>query len=244
MTKKAPATRGARTTHPSRDRAPTGRTRPRRWVLPGMLAAAAVAAIAIVAAGALARSPGAAASGASTSASAGSEVAPVLGRAGAPVELAEYGDFQCTSCDAFFGVVEPRIKATYIDTGKVRLVWHDFPWIGKESLDAANAARCAGDQGRFWDYHDVLYRGQGAENSGAFSKTRLESLGSTLGLDATRFDACVETGTHLAAVEADLGAATAHGFPGTPTFLIGGQRIVGAQPFAVFAQAIDAALGK
>jgi protein-disulfide isomerase len=160
------------------------------------------------------------------------------------VLLAEYGDYQCTTCEAFFTSVEPQLTSAYIDTGKVRLAWHDFPWIGQESLDAANAARCAGDQGKFWPYHDLLYRSQGGENSGAFAAARLKALGAQLGLDAASFDACVDGGTHRAAVAADLADATARGFNGTPTFLLGTQRIVGAQPFPVFAAAIDAALAK
>ena len=212
-----------------------------RWALPGVLAVAALSAAAILVSGAGKGSPAAGAT-ASTGASA-ADTRPVLGASGAPVLLAEYGDFQCTSCEAFFTSVEPQIRAAYIDTGKVRLAWHDFPWIGQESKDAANAARCAGDQGKFWPYHDLLYRSQGGENSGAFAVARLKAFGAQLGLDATAFNACVDGKSHAAAVAADFADAGAKGFNGTPTFLIGTQRIVGAQPFTVFAAAIDAALG-
>lgn len=220
----------------------------RRWVLPAMLGAAALAIVAIVVLGGAGKPPASTAAPVTSAASGGAGVtgpsALTLGQPTATVQLDEYGDFQCTSCESFFQGTEPQLKSAYIDTGRVRLVWHDFPWIGQESLDAANAARCAADQGRFWDYHDLLYRSQGGENSGAFSVANLKAFGAKLGLDATAFNACVDGNTHLAQVKADLATAAASGFPGTPTFLLGGQKIIGAQPFATFAKALDAALAK
>ncbi len=169
-------------------------------------------------------------------------VRPVLGKASAPVVLRAFEDFQCPSCGAYFRGIEPQIRTMYIDTGKVRLEWHDFPWIGPESRDAANAARCAGAQGQFWAYHDLLYQNQGGENSGAFSKDRLKAFGRDLGLDAATFDRCVDDGTFSSAVQADFADVRSQGFSGTPTFLIGSQRIVGAQSFETFKAAIDTAL--
>lgn len=206
----------------------------RKWALPGVLGVAVVVVVAIFAFS----------GGGTSTAAAGAVTArrPVLGAAAAPVVIREYGDFQCTSCGAFFRGIEPQIRAAYIDTGKVRLEWHDFAWIGDESRDAANAARCAGDQGKFWEFHDLLYRSQSGENQGAFSKDRLKAFGANLGLDAASFDGCVDGGTHAGAVQADFSDVRSKGFNGTPTFLIGTQRIVGAQPFEVFQAAIDAEL--
>lgn len=169
---------------------------------------------------------------------------PALGASTAVVVIHEYGDFQCPSCGAFARSIEPQVRAAYIDTGKARLVWHDFAWIGAESRDAANAARCAGDQGKFWEYHDLLYANQSGENAGAFSKDRLKGFGASVGLEPTAFHACVDAGTYAAAVQADFADVRQKGFNGTPTFVIGNQRIVGAQPFEAFAAAIDAALAK
>ena len=170
-------------------------------------------------------------------------VRPVLGQATAPIVIHEYGDFQCPSCGAFARLTEPKIRSAYIDTGKVRLVWHDFAWIGGESREAANAARCAGDQSRFWEFHDLLYSSQNGENQGAFSRDRLKAMGLALHLDATPFDACIDAGTYASAVAADFADVRSKGFNGTPTFLIGNQRLVGAQPFEVFANLIDGQLG-
>ena len=156
--------------------------------------------------------------------------------------IREYGDFQCPSCGAFFRAIEPQIRDAYIETGKARLEWHDFAWIGPESRDAANAARCAQAQDRFWDYHDLLYAMQAGENTGAFSKERLKAFGRDLGLDPVTFDACVDNNTYAGAVQADFGQVRSLGFTGTPTFVIGSRRVVGAQPFEVFAAAIEAEL--
>lgn len=169
--------------------------------------------------------------------------APVLGDPAAPVVIREYGDFQCPSCGAFFRAIEPRIREAYIATGKARLEWHDFVWIGPESRDAANAARCAQSQDQFWEFHDLLYTRQGGENSGAFSKPRLKGFAAELGLDAQSFDACVDGDRYAGAVQTDFGRVRELGLTGTPTFVIGSRRVVGAQTFEVFAAAIDAELG-
>jgi len=166
---------------------------------------------------------------------------PALGEAFAQVVIHEYADFQCPSCGAFARSIEPQIRAAYIDTGIARLVWHDFAWIGQESRDAANAARCAGDQGKFWEFHDALYQNQAGENAGAFSKDRLKAFGDGLGLEPEAFHGCVDAGTYSNAVQADFADVRQSGFNGTPTFVIGDQRIVGAQAFEVFAGAIEAA---
>jgi protein-disulfide isomerase len=179
------------------------------------------------------------------SSSAGSQLPatrPVLGSADAAIVIREYGDFQCPSCGAFARQIEPQIRAAYIDTGIARLEWHDFAWIGRESRDAANAARCAGDQGAFWEYHDVLYRSQAGENQGAFSKERLKDLGERLDLEPVAFGACVDGDSHADAVARDMADVRERGFNATPTFLVGDQRIVGAQPFEVFEAAIEAQL--
>jgi protein-disulfide isomerase len=170
-------------------------------------------------------------------------IRPVMGAADAPIVIREYADFQCPACGAFARHIEPQIRAAYVDTGIVRFEWHDFAWIGRESRDAANAARCAGDQGRFWEYHDVLYHNQAGENHGAFSKERLKDFGEGLDLEPGAFAACIDGDRHAAAVQRDMGDVRAQGFNATPTFLVGDQRIVGAQPFEVFRAAIEAQLG-
>ncbi len=206
---------------------PLSRLRP--FILPAILAAAGLAVVWIGVFG-------------STETGVREQPPPVLGDAAAPVTMVEYGDFQCPSCGAFFRSIEPQLRAEYIDTGRVRLEWHDFAWIGPESRDAANAARCAADQGRFWEYHDLLYRNQAGENTGTFSKDRLKLLGVSAGLETAPFERCVDDGTFAGTVAADTAEVRSLGLRGTPTFIIGGQQIVGAQPIETFRAALDAAL--
>lgn len=205
----------------------------RRWVFPATFAIAGAALAIVVFVNGIAESPAPAVASAPR---------PTLGEASATVVLRWYSDYQCPACRAFGRNILPQIQKAYIDTGRIRLEYYDFQVIGPESRDAANAARCAGAQGSYWPYHELLYANQAGENAGAFTRDRLKAFGRELGLDPATFDRCVDDETFAFAVQADLADARKRGFTATPTFLIGDQRIVGAQPFEVFAAAIDAAL--
>jgi protein-disulfide isomerase len=126
--------------------------------------------------------------------------------------------------------VEPELVQRYIDDGTLRLEWHDFPFLGEESRSAAVAARAAQEQGKFWEYHDILYQNQSGENSGAFSEENLISFAQEAGLDVER-------------VEKDFREAQDAGIQGTPSFNVNGQVIVGAQPLETFARVIEAKAG-
>jgi len=122
--------------------------------------------------------------------------------------------------------------------GKVRLVYKDFPLPSHPgALPAAEAARCAGEQGRFWEYHDLLFVAQPA-----FSRTDLQTYAARLGLAADKFAACLDSGRHRAAAKADVAEGQAAGVRATPTFFVNGQRLVGAQPIEVFRDAVNGAL--
>lgn len=109
---------------------------------------------------------------------------PTLGDSNAKVLVVEFADYQCPFCEQFFTQTYPQIKKDYIDTGKIKFAFRDFPFLGQpttdpagdESMNAANAARCANDQGKFWDYHDYLYSHQGQEDGGTFSKDNLKKV--------------------------------------------------------------------
>lgn len=214
-----------------RERARTAarrRKRMRAWALPSVLLAAIAGGVAFAIAMRTPAPP------------ARAEPPPVLGEASAPVVLTEWGDFQCPSCGAFARNAEPELRRRFIETGKVRLEWHDFAWYGPESNWAANAARCAGDQGKFWEYHDHLYEHQGGTNTGAFAKSRLSEFARAIGLDGAAFDACLEQDSHLGAVRADMEQVRELGLVGTPTFFVNGRQI-SASPQELFA-AIEAEL--
>src|SRR3989344_6092423 len=93
----------------------------------------------------------------------------VSGNPAAKIVLIEYGDFQCPFCGRFFKTTEQEIKEKYIKSGEAVFVWRDFAFLGEESFRSAEAARCAGEQGKFWEYHDYLFNNQKGENEGAFS---------------------------------------------------------------------------
>lgn len=178
-------------------------------------------------------------SGAGDPALATAYTAPVRGNANAPVTIIEYGDFQCPSCGAFARNTESELIRRYVDTGKAKLVWKNFAWIGGESKLAAQGAACAGDQRLFWEYHDHLYAHQRGENTGYLTAATLKSFASALGLDRAAFDRCLDSGRYKPIIDQDNNEVRSLGFTGTPTFMINGTRVVGAQPIGVFAGVID-----
>jgi protein-disulfide isomerase len=153
-----------------------------------------------------------------------------LGREDAPVTVEMFGDFQCPICGEFARTTEPAFFQKYVDTGKVRFVWRDFPWIGDESVQAAQAARCAGHQGRFWAYHDYLFAHQLGENLGQFAPARLEGFAGDLGFDDGPFDTCLESGADANAIHQALSFGVGNGVDVTPAFLINGDLKIGAPP--------------
>ncbi|MGC1734927.1 MAG: thioredoxin domain-containing protein [Pseudonocardiaceae bacterium] len=163
-----------------------------------------------------------------------------LGPVDAPVVISEWGDFQCPFCRAYTLNTEPSLVRQYVDSGRVRLEWHDFAYLGPESVLAARAARAAGRQGKFWLYHDALYRQQGRENSGAITDASLAATARGLGLDLARFQHDYADPAIAAQVSADQERGAALGVTGVPSFLIGGEPVVGAEPLATFHQVIDA----
>ena len=119
-----------------------------------------------------------------------------------------------------------------------------FPFLGQESFNAAQAAEAARDQGKFWEYHDALFNAQGSENSGTFTYEKLVALAKQIELDVPTFEATLSANTHLADVQKEADAARAAGVSSTPTFFVSDTKIVGAQPYAQFKVAVDAALAK
>ena len=167
-----------------------------------------------------------------------------LGDPNAPVTLDVWSDFQCPACHAFWTIVTPRLVTTYVTPGKVRIVYRDYVFIGPESTGAAVAARCANQEGPtdFWRFHDYLYANQGAENSGAFSRDRLEAIAKAMGLDGSAFARCLDDPSVSQAVTAETAEGRALGVRGTPTVFLGGKSLAGFD-YPTVSHAIDAALG-
>lgn len=167
---------------------------------------------------------------------------PSLGFPHAPVVIEEFGDFQCPFCGQFVRETEPRLISAYVESGKVRIVWHTLAFLGPESVLAGRAAWCAQQQGKFWEYFALLYQHQGGENIGTFSATRLERWAVDLRLDRAAFDTCLSSERSLAGLHAGVAEAQRLDVNVTPTFVINGQKVSGALPFQQLSQLIDAAL--
>jgi len=164
---------------------------------------------------------------------------PVLGSENAPITMVEFGDYQCYYCNNFFHNTESDIVKNYIDMGKVKMYFKDFTIIGQDSVSAANAAHCAQEQGKFWEYHDILYTNWSGENTGWASTTNLLQFAKQLGLNQDKFNQCMTLSKYLPTVRGSVSDANNLGLTGTPDFFIIGQdnsvtKVVGAQPYAVF----------
>jgi len=125
----------------------------------------------------------------------------------------------------------------YVERGTLRLEWRDFPYLGQESVNAAMAARAAQEQGKFWEYHDLLYENQ----PGGFSEEKLVELAREMGLDVEKFEADLSSGRYERAVLEDFREGQRRGISGTPTFIINGHVLAGLQPLEVYRNAIEQA---
>ncbi len=165
-----------------------------------------------------------------------------LGAADAPIVVAEYADFQCPYCKDFADDSGRLLKEEYVDTGQVRFVYRHFAFLGDESTWAAEAAECADEQGRFWDYHDRIFAAQGAENSGAYSQENLKSFAAELGLDTERFNECIDTREYRSEVRQEYAEGQRLGVQGTPTLFVDGRLVRNGGDYDVLKAAIEAAL--
>ena len=173
---------------------------------------------------------------------------PILGSNEAKVAIVEFSDYQCPFCSRFFLQSFHKLKQHYIDTGKVKLAFRNFPLsIHPQAKNAAVAAQCAGKQGAYWKMHDALF-----SNQRRLGPPLYEDLARKLKLDTKAFQECTRENTQMSKViDADLVYGESLGVSGTPTFFVGRvqdeqivdvKQIVGAQPYQVFAQALDALL--
>ena len=166
-----------------------------------------------------------------------------MGNPNAPVKIIEFADFQCTYCLHYWQETESQIIQNYVATGKVYYEYRSVGgFIGPESAEAANAAYCAGDQNKFWDYHDMLFANWTGENAGDFTSDKLRQYAAAIQLNMNQFNACLNAGAHNDQVVQDASDAKVAGVQGTPSFIINGKLTVGALPYSDFQQVIDAAL--
>lgn len=162
-----------------------------------------------------------------------------MGDQNAPVTLIEFSDFQCPYCGKFATETEGQINEQYVNTGKVRFGYIHFVFLGDESQWAAEASECANDQNAFWEYHDYLFSHQSGENRGAFSKENLKKFAVALNLNSEKFNQCLDSGKYTDLVKSETSMAQNLGVSSTPTMVINGKVLLGAQPFATFQQVIE-----
>ena len=171
--------------------------------------------------------------------------APVLGSKTATVTIVEVGDYQCHMCKLWFEETRPLIIENYIKTGKANLVFIDMPFLGSDSTPASEATYCADDQGKYWEYHSMLFTYQQEIDDGWASANRLQAIAFNLGLDIEQFDKCMKTDDHRAHVNFNMQLSKKQfGANSTPTFVIVGptgeaQKIVGAHPYSTFVSVLD-----
>ncbi len=162
----------------------------------------------------------------------------------AKVTVIEFADFQCPFCGEWQKTIYPKLKSDYIDTGKVKFVYWDLAFLGDESIKAAEAAICAKDQDKFWEFHDRLFAGQYGENQGAFSDVNLKKIAAELGLETKIFNKCFDEGLYKSLVEDSNNMAQTYGVNSTPTVFVNGLKFEGVMPFENLKQVIDSALAK
>jgi len=167
---------------------------------------------------------------------------PSKGNDKAPVTLIEFSDFRCSFCRKFWKETLPSLEKKYVESGKVKFVYRHFAILGRLSTAAAQAAECAGEQRKFWEYHDKLFASAGSPL--AFTARKLKGFAKDLGLNGQSFDQCLDSGKYLNKVEQETGIGTLLGASGTPTFFLNGKLLAGAQPFHVFEAVIEEELKK
>ncbi len=171
-------------------------------------------------------------------------VSPVLGSADAQITIVEFGDYQCEACYHWFHNTRDTLIDNYIETGKAKLIFVDLPFIGQDSKIAAQASYCAEDQGKYWEYHEILYIFQEGENSGWADRDRLNSFAFSLDMNMDEFNDCMDYSKYAKRVQANYDQAVKNGVQGTPTFIIISQdgtteKFDGPQPYSVFAAIIE-----
>ena len=168
---------------------------------------------------------------------------PIIGNPNAPITVLEWGDYQCTFCYRFHESSLNVILSEYVDAGKVKLVFKDFPLNGPDSILAAEASYCAGDQGKYWAYHNELYKNWAGERTGWINNESLSKFAKTVELELGQFSSCLDEHVYRQRVLDLEKFGKEIGIDATPSFLIfNNEKIIkirGNQPLDVFRQAID-----
>jgi protein-disulfide isomerase len=168
---------------------------------------------------------------------------PIMGDPSAPITILEWGDYQCTFCYKFHQNTLDTIKKDFIETGKAKLVFKDFPLNGPDSILAAEAAYCAQDQEKYWQYHDEIYKNWKGERTGWITRESLDRFATSVNLDLDKFNMCLDEHKHLERVNQLHEFGKEIGIDATPSFLVfNNEKIIkirGNQPLEVFLKSLD-----
>jgi len=173
---------------------------------------------------------------------------PILGSANAQITIVEFGDYQCEMCHSWFHNTRGTIIDNYVDTGKVNIIFVDLAFLGSDSPVAAQATHCANEQGKYWEYHSILYYKQEGIDNGWASKSMLKEYANELKLDSDQFADCIDSGKYAKNVQDSYNDAVKLKVSSTPTFYLFNhqseavEKISGAQPLSVFVKTIDSML--
>ena len=171
----------------------------------------------------------------------------ILGDSKAPVTLIEFGDYQCPFCGKFFKDTEPLIRENYIKTGKVKMVWRDFAFLGPESLVAAQAVHCAKDQGKYWEFHDAIIEEEyidAKEHNGNLNEKKFLEIASSLKMNTFDFKVCITSDKYKDIVKTAYDLSVEAGVNSTPTLFINNRKVQGALPYTTFKELIEKELIK
>ena len=168
---------------------------------------------------------------------------PMFGSPDAPITILEWGDYQCTFCYKFHQDTLNKIDEDFIKTGKVKLIFKDFPLNGPDSVMAAEASYCANDQKKYWQYHDELYKNWGGERTGWITRESLEVFAVMVGLDLEKFNDCLDSSKYHSHIISQYEFGQEIGIDATPSFLVFSDekiiKIRGNQPLEVFLKSFD-----
>ena len=168
---------------------------------------------------------------------------PILGNSDAPITVLEWGDYQCTYCYKFHQNTLDTINDEFIKTGKVKLVFKDFPLNGPDSLLAAEASYCSEDQGKYWEFHDEVYKNWAGERTGWITRESLDRFAMTVNLDLEKFNTCLDEKKYQDKVNSIHNFGKELGIDATPSFLVFNDekiiKIRGNQPLEVFLKTFD-----
>jgi protein-disulfide isomerase len=164
---------------------------------------------------------------------------PALGVPGAPVTIVEFSDFRCGFCKKFWAETLPQLRDSYVKQGQVRFMYRHFAILGKVSEQAAMATECAGEQGKFWEYHDRLFADQGL-----LTQSKLKQEAQATALKTDEFNRCLADEKYRKKIENEAAVGAFLGVRGTPAFFVNERLLVGAQPLDVFQRVIEEELQK